>query len=158
MAKKFVFRLESILGYRKGVEDEKKRDFALAQAAVVKRQREIAALEGERERHKLLLSSRQLAGAGRDEVLLFEGYISNLWLKIIRAGHELAKLGQESEKKRLVLVEARRKRKALELLKERRRRDYMTELGRDEQKLIDDIRLSGALSGRDIMSGEFSGS
>ena len=140
MAKRFTFRLDSLLRLRQQHEDEKKR-------IVAARLREIAALE---HRQQTLLTEIARQTQAMREVLTAPTVVvdelkqGRHWLIRLRRGvleldaqlaGEHAILAQE----RADLAEARKNTKVLERLKERQRAAYVAGVNRREQAELDEM-------------------
>lgn len=139
MAKRFRFNLEAVLRYRQIMEDQKRRDFADANRK----------LEEERLRREELLRERNLL---QDEIVQsFEGRAP--FQSIVASYHTVNQLDlaareslgrqnvleQEKEKRREIFVHARQDTKVMETLKERRREEYIKEMDRVEQGILDEL-------------------
>jgi len=136
---KFVFRLQSYLGVKEQMEEQKKNEYGQA----------IKKLEEERER------KRQLELEIEDNVIRFKKMLASLiapveirrynnrieYLKVLVIEQEerIKKAEQYAEVKRLELVEAMKERKALETVKERNYEEHLLEEKISEQLIVDGI-------------------
>lgn len=139
MPKRFSFRLEGVLEYRRQLEDIKKKDFLFARRARLEQEKRLASLLALEEREKDVL--RELE---RDEVDIIKlrlqmGYLAHISRWINNAREELQRLQKAEEEKRVEMVEATKQVKVLERLKEHQYERYLYELGRSEQKFLDEI-------------------
>ena len=117
MAKRFKFRLESVLKYRQIIEDEKKREFAAAnQAAEAQR---LKAQELEHERVDVLKSIGEMRSRGGEVHLASMvdsmRLVSKIEIGIQSANNETRRLEKEMEGRRRAFVEAQRDKKAIEI-------------------------------------------
>ena len=145
MAKKFKFRLESVLKYRKIIEDERKREFAEANKAVEQQRGKIRQLE--EERHDMVGMIRDMrSGKSEDKVHLSSMVdamlvVGGIDMGIQSANNEIKRLAKEVEGKRLAFVEAQRDKKAIEILKDKRRSSYLKDLEAENQAQLDELSI-----------------
>ncbi len=145
MAKKFNFRLESVLKYRKIIEDEKKREFAEANKAV--EEQRLKTIELEEERMELIDSIREMRSGKKDEKLHMESMVDamlvvgGIEMGIASANNEIKRLEKEVEGKRVAFVEAQRDKKAIEIIKDKRKQTYLHELDHERQLQLDELSL-----------------
>ena len=137
--KRFEFRLEPVRRFRAGVEKERKREFAEAQAAY---ERELALLNGLRNEESKVV--RELRGElnGRCDAHRVTAAWSRLELLRKRIQIQEARTQEAQrhlEEKRSALVEATKERKVMDRLRELRWEDHLYELGREEQGFLDEV-------------------
>lgn len=144
MAKKFQFKLQSVLRYREMLEDEAKRVFAVANQAVEEQKRQEQFLQTERT--ALQDDLRKMNSGGQvpfAQMVNTLRYIGGLDTGIAAARHEAERLRAEMEDKRLAFVNFRKDRRALEILKDKRREEYQKEEDRQRQLVLDELSLRG---------------
>ena len=145
MAKKFKFRLESVLKYRKIIEDERKREFAEANKAVEEQRGKIRQLEDER--HEMVDVIRGMrSGKTKEDVHLSSMVdamlvVGGIDMGIQSANNEIRRLSKEVEGKRLAFVEAQRDKKAIEILKDKRKEVYLHDLEAENQAQLDELSI-----------------
>ncbi len=138
---RFVFKLEPVLNLREREERE--------------HQRAVAVLERERMRLEAFIRECQRASRAERAVLrdaLAEGGRVDLWpvrmqaaaageltARAARAAVELAGLTRRIEQARTLLIEATKRRRAMELLKERRLEEWRRTEAKAEFLLVDEI-------------------
>ncbi|MBN1345966.1 MAG: flagellar export protein FliJ [Phycisphaerae bacterium] len=140
MARRFKFRLETVLKIRKQREDAAKRVVAerLRQVAAV--QDETAALQ--RQMDQEIAGFRQSHSAGRIDITVtrrHRHWLIHLDQGILMAHGRLAELHRALAGDRAILTEARKQVRILEKLEERQRERYRQELTRDEARENDEI-------------------
>ena len=146
MAKKFKFRLEAVLKYRQMIEDEQKRNFAAANAAVEEKRRQAEELD--HERAQAVESLRNVRDAGEVNMRALNDalrYIGNLEMGAMSVRQEEERLRQQMEGIRQQFVATRRDKRAVEVLKEKRRAAYDFALGQEFQAQLDEISLRALL-------------
>jgi flagellar export protein FliJ len=141
---KFVFRLDPLLKARRRAEED-------AQRAVAQLQRQRMALEDTLRRYQQRITHGKealrgaLAGSIDMRALRLEAGAS---LHLIRKAQQvvlqLAGLGKRQESARATLIEARKRRRALELLRERRFEQWKTRLAKAETAQLDELATAAA--------------
>ncbi len=135
----FVFRLEPLLTVRRRAEDD-------AQRAVVVLQRERLEVEGElrRRQQDIVAGKGRLRGSLTGQLDLRVLRLgAGATLHVIRQAHQLALrlagIGQRMESARQVFLQARVRRRAIELLREQRFDKWKASVGRVENAALDDL-------------------
>ena len=145
MAKKFKFRLESVLKYRKIIEDEKKREFAEANKAVELQRSKI--IELEEERVEIIDSIRDMRSGKKEEKIHMSSMVDamlvvgGIEMGIISANNEVKRLQKDVEGKRLAFVESQKDKKAIEILREKRQKIYFKEVDSERQAQLDELSI-----------------
>ena len=155
MAKKFKFRLEAVLKYRQMVEDEQKRAFATANAAVEEKRRQAEELD--RERAETLEGLRDITGEGAINMRTLNDtlrFVGSLEAGAMNVRQEEERLRQQMENVRQQFVAARRDKRAVEVLKEKRRAAYDFATGQEFQAQLDEVALRALLKRRREEGGE----
>ena len=142
MAKKFNFRLQPLLRLREFEEDKKKKAFAEANRALaeeVERREQLA-----NERKQMIENVREAYSTGAPFEQVLDHYKSmNQVEYTLRKGMPLLKqLEHEVERTRAELMEAKREKKVIEIVKEKRKNEYMQQLDKEEQQQIDEISMN----------------
>ena len=146
---KFVFRLQSYLGVKEQLEEQKKNEYATALRCLEEERQKKRILEQELAENvtlfkKALRTTIEPAGIRR-----YNNRIELLKVWIIEQEERIKRAEQYAEEKRLELVEAMKERKALETVKERSYEEYLNEEKKAEQALVDGIvSYRYAVSGR----------
>ena len=142
MAKKFRFRLEPLLKYRRHLDEQARRELALAhRRALDQNQVLLKLLQDEYAAKKRMTALKSRAELSVREVRMNEQFLLGTARRIRREYEGLQNLLLREQQARRVLVEARRKMRVLERLKERRKAGYDYELSRAERKELDEIGL-----------------
>lgn len=141
---KFVFRLEPLLTVRRRAEDDARRAVAVLQRERLKLEAELR-----RRQQDIVAGKDRLRGTltGRlDMGVLRLGAGSTL--NVIRQAQQLALklagLGKRMESVRQVFLEARVRRRAIELLRERRFDQWKAALEKAETAALDELAVSAA--------------
>lgn len=137
--KKFRFRLESVLQHRKLLEDRERTVLSQVRAD----------LKNEKDRHKALVRERHSTiesiadpATGRiDPVdLEFGGrYLQRIGTEIAGSVQRLVTLDHAVRTQTQVVVEASRRTKVLDTLKDKRKKEHRVESDKAEQKAVDEV-------------------
>lgn len=134
---RFKFRLERVLDVRKSQEEREKMAFAEREAALAREKRRLAAAER--------AYQDALEADGRDEPRSVEDLLRQLARRerLLRdIGQAQADLAAAAEAWRVArdrLIEARKKRRVLDRLRERRHETWRLEEARAEQAILDEM-------------------
>jgi flagellar protein FliJ len=135
---RFRFRLQSVLDHRERIERDKQRLLAIAQRDLVAAQTRLAELRDDYERtgEELRAKHREL-----DAMSLYNYYAHmDFVLRAIRDVEvRVAACEAEVERAKAVLLSARKDKKILETLKERRREVFEIQQRAEEQSMLDDL-------------------
>lgn len=137
--KKFKFSLEKLLDIRMKKEDLAKREFS---AMLAQQEKEKLALEGIsttiNAKNADRKNQRNKVVSAVDE-MFFSNYLVGLNNKKLQQDFKLKQVMNETEKKRVVVVEKSKERKVIETLKDKKLAAYKIEADKEEQKMIDEI-------------------
>ncbi|MCF8105393.1 MAG: flagellar export protein FliJ [Desulfohalobiaceae bacterium] len=137
------FRLQSVLDYREGLENEARRSFWLC----LEEQKACLAHKEQKEdevyRLQLELQEARANNVLLPEVMLYEEYIAAQKKDILELDQKISILNVRVEQKNQALVRARQEKKVLELLKEKREEEERKEQRDLENALLDEIAVLG---------------
>lgn len=136
---KFKFRLQSFLGVKEKIEEQKKNEYGKA----------IKILEEEKAKKQSLINQRLTnlnelklkinTGINPNELQQYNNFMAYILKKIEEQDIVIEKSQKIVEKKREEVVNAMKERKMLEILKENKYVEYTKEEKKVEQKIIDEI-------------------
>ena len=135
---RFVFRLENVLRLRKKIEERVEREFSKKRAELVKVDLEI---DGSRDTLSNFVNENlRIEGTfSAAEIVAVDNYIHRVRRRITQL-QDLRKVKEaEVNDAMKVLKDARKSRKVIQNLKERKYGKYLEELNREENNNIDDI-------------------
>ena len=144
--KRFKFSLETLLKYRINIEKKKKEDWARAKKERVEAEERLERIyQEERERRELLESLME----GEIDLKFFnltQRYIGQL-IRLEKIQSKIVEEKKKIEEEKLKeWIEARKAKKVLENYKEKKWKEYVYELDREEQKIIDDLFVNSKRS------------
>jgi len=137
----FVFRLEPVLKHRKHQEERIQKEIAELQLHIDEINKELQLLIDNMTRCEEEVCRLQREGVTISEQLTYCQYIENLTCRCRRLELEVVRLCEQREAKRLELMEAVKRRKMIEKLKEKKNLCYLEELLHTEQKLLDEAAV-----------------
>ena len=142
MPKRFRFRLEPVLSVRRIEEDHEKRAFGEASRRAEEQTRRVEDIGHRQVEAREAFARTRARAIHLGRLRLEEGYLLGLARRVRREGTELIKRIHTREERRKEFIEARKKVRVLEQLRDRRLRDYRREVGREEQKILDETSLA----------------
>ncbi len=139
MPKRFEFRLQGVLNYRKQVEDAKVRELAEAKGALMEIEEALKRNASEEADFLDRAGSSRMGGMiTADQAVLQSLYWDRL-LEKERVCRQLEKrVTEEVERRRQAALKASRDKKLLENLKERKLRAHQAEATAEEQRFLDE--------------------
>ncbi len=141
MAKRFRFNLQPVLRYREIIEGDKKKDFAVANRHVEEQSLQMEKLRETRDMTQHDVRELYQGKAPFRHIVAQYRYINTLDLNLAMGSNKLKQLQAVRDEKRATFIEARRDRRALELLREKRAQQHEYELNREEQTTLDEIAV-----------------
>ena len=137
--KKFQFRLQSLLKYKRHLEQVAKQEMAKAVADVVTCEQRITELQKDRISATDQLEAQVEKGMGAGQFNRYTEFITALDQMIIREQSKKTELEKILSDKRDALKQRTIEKKSLERLREKQAREYTQEMIREEQKGLDEI-------------------
>ncbi len=140
----FRFRLESVLNYRRTIEENLLKELSELRRHLSLEEDRLKMMIFEKGRHINDLGSLQKGGVTLqiEDIKLYFSYLNGLELKIKKQGDVIKKCQERVDKKLAEVVDAMKNRKILEVIKERGYREYTREINLKEQRLLDEIAVN----------------
>lgn len=139
MPRRFVFKLEGVLEYRRALEEKKKRELAQVQREVGEATQQLMAMLRLEVEEKERFRKMKAGELNIVTLRLQEAYLNNLIRKIGQQQQLIQKLRTKQVNARAEYVEARKQVMLLERLKERQRERWRYEANREEVRFLDEI-------------------
>jgi flagellar FliJ protein len=136
--KKFKFSLEKVLSLREFEEKQAQIELGKAQSVVNDLNNQLKYIASE----KLKTNEARSNSSDLSFLISIEKYMNGLEYKKELLLEELAKAQLVLEEKRAIVVEAIKKRKSLEKLKEKQFDEYKKQYNLEEEKILDEISTS----------------
>lgn len=137
--KKFQFRLQGLLKYKRHLEQVAKQEMAQAAADVLDCEQRITGLQKDRISAADLLESQVEKGMGAGQFNRYRQFITAVDQMTILEHNKKTELEKILDKKRDILKQKTIDKKSLERLREKQEREYTHEMLREEQKGLDEI-------------------
>ncbi|WDP89810.1 MAG: flagellar export protein FliJ [Desulfobacter sp.] len=150
--KRFEFKLQSLLNYRKHLEQQARQDMARAVADVTACEKGIADMKQNRLDAEGRLDRLVEKGIPSNEFRSHYAYLSGLDQTIVSERDRKRYLEKVVAEKRKILKQRTIDKKAMERLRERRAEEYTREMLREEQKGLDEI--SAIKTAREALNGQ----
>lgn len=143
MAKRYKFRLETLLRLRKQQEDQQKRVVAsrLREVRTLRERSQYLSTEIAHHQDQTRLSLSQ-ARMDLDDLKLGRHWLIRLRRGVLAADAQITTQRSLLAQERADLTEARKQTKVLERLKERQRQAYLVELNRRERAELDEMNVT----------------
>ncbi len=143
MAKAFDFRLQRVLNFRQSVERQKKVELSLAQRLQLQEKEKLNHLQTQKEQE---INTAPNANDTLDRLDLHllkvrNDYLTQLTEKIKEQSGRVVQAEKVVEKKREILLNARKDKKVLEILKDRYVNEYKKMKSQEESRLESEIAL-----------------
>lgn len=137
--KKFHFQLDTVLGYKQQVLDNRLVEHGAAVAQVTRQEAVLLDAQNRRGAYEAEFRQKQAEGMTMFEALKYQSCMEALMREIEREKEKLVQLRRIEEEKRARVVESRVETKTLEKLKEIKLQDYNHAIQKDEERFIDDL-------------------
>ena len=137
----FNFRLQPVLKHRKQLEERLMLEFADIKRNLYFEKETVEKLR--RERADLISRLKKMGESklSAADVSIYLSYISYMKDEENHREEIIRQIGKELEEKRIKLVNASRKRKILEIIKEKKLKEYRLSLTKREQKELDEAGI-----------------
>lgn len=144
--KKFRFRLEKVLTYRRIVKDEKLRALLEANAALDEATFMLAALEDEANRPRIAEGQTLTV----DQLIALDHYNRRLARSIEEQRTRIKELHAAAAQALERYLEAAKDEKALAMLKDKKRISYMEDVEREMQHVLDEVAMQMSIRSGDV--------
>lgn len=137
--KRFTYRLEPLLRIKSHLEKQRQKEHAAVLMQALRQKEHLAQIESDRQ---TTIGHQRAIATGT--VSAYRLQVATRYLLKLRrdtmSGEELLKgLERETDRRRLLLVDATKQKKIFEKLKERRREEFVAEFELTEKKELDEI-------------------
>jgi len=143
MVKPYTFRLNKILDYRKYLRKRAQIDVFNARNQCQKMEKEVLGLIEQKAEISEERSKEEERGMSVPEYQIFQAFLQKLEYDLEEAHLRLDEGKENVMVKEAILKQASIKKKTLETLKDFQHKKYMETLGREEQKILDEIVITG---------------
>jgi flagellar export protein FliJ len=141
--KPYSFRLNKILDYRKYLRKRAQIDVFTARNECMKREKEVLKLVEKKEGISEECSEKETKGMSVPVYQIFKTFMNKIDCDLEDAHLRFNEGKEKVTVKEAILKQASIKKKTLETLNDLQYRKYMETLGREEQKILDEIVITG---------------
>ena len=138
----YNFNLESVLRHRKLVEENLQKELAILRLSLVDEREKLRNFKESRSKFLEELKRKQEEGTTISDVFLYLPFIEQLSKDIEKQKKNILKLENDVEQRRLDLMEAAKKKKALEKLKDKGLKAYKQEMIKTEQEFLNEVAVN----------------
>jgi flagellar export protein FliJ len=141
--KPYSFRLDKILDYRSYLRKKAQIEVFNARNECLKREKEVLRLIEKKVEISKKCSEEETRGMSVPVYHTYQAYMKRIGYDLEKAYIRLDEEKEEVMAKEMILKQASINKKTLEVLKELKHKKYMESLGREEQKILDEIVITG---------------
>ena len=140
--KEYRFNLEPVLNHRRLVEETLQKDLAILKISLIDENERLITYEESRVKLLEELQQIQKEGTTTSDILLYLPFIEQVSKDIERQKKKVFELEIKVEQNRKDLLEATKKKKALQKLKEKAFKAYNQKLIKNEQDFLNEVAVS----------------
>ncbi len=140
--KKYRFNLEPVLNHRRLVEETLQKDLAILKISLIDENERLITYEESRVKLLEELQQIQKEGTTTSDILLYLPFIEQVSKDIERQKKRVLELENKVEQNRKDLLEATKKKKSLQKLKEKAFKTYNQKLIKNEQDFLNEVAIS----------------
>lgn len=137
--KQFVFTLQPLYDMQESIEKQYKMQMSEIEAELLKRLNDLDVLSSNFERMKREYCEAMATGVQAVKIKEYGHFFERLKAVMALVQDKIASLEKEKEKCLAKLVQARREKKLLDKVRENQYSEYMDELKKEQDKLVDDL-------------------
>ena len=141
--KPYSFRLVKILEYRSYMRKKAQIEVSNARNECLKRETEVMSLVNKKKEFSIKCSEEEIIGISVPAYNTYQTYLKNIEYNLEKARIKLDEGKEEVMAKEAILKQASINKKTLEVLNEMKYKKYLEALGREEQKTLDELVITG---------------
>lgn len=136
---RFIFKLQSVLNFKKQVENNLKNQLGNALRKLEEEKEVLNNFEKEKKKYISEIGSKASTGVKIGLLRSYNSYISFIRQEILNQCERIKSVQEIVDKYREELIQAMKSRKILETLKEKQYEEYLREERKKEQKIIEEV-------------------
>ena len=137
----FRFHLQQILNFRRQHEETKEFELAQAQRVFKQEEERLAFFRNRRDQCQQALIDRQKAGVSPGEISIYHAYAEHMKEKIQGQIEVLETARKQVDDKKEEVLAARKDRKILDRLREKKHQAFLADSMRQERKQLDEVAV-----------------
>jgi flagellar FliJ protein len=141
MITKYTFNLESVLNHRKLIEEIFQKELAVFKKLLSKEKKKLVAYKEKEKKSLKELRLKQIEDIIIPEILSYLTFLDQLSKELETQKERVLEVEEKLDQKREDLIEALKKRKILEKIKEKGWKEYRQELIKIEQNFLNELAI-----------------
>ena len=138
----YKFSLEPVLKYRKLLEEDLQKDFAVLKRQLLDERERLSNFEQVRERFSEELQQKQMKNFNVSDILLYTDFLQEVSKEIEKQSKKILEAEKRVDHKREELVGAMKNRKIIDRLREKGLKAHVQELSKKEQSLMNEAAIN----------------
>jgi len=138
----YKFSLEPVLKYRKLLEEDLQKDFAVLKRQLLDERGRLSKYEQVRDRFSEELQQKQMKNICVSDILLYSDYLQQVSKEIEKQLEKILEAEKNVDQKREELVGAMKNRKMIDRLREKGLKGHVQELSKKEQDLMNEAAIN----------------
>ena len=138
----YKFSLEPVLKYRKLLEEDLQKDFAILKRQLLDEKVRLSNFEQVRDRFRGELQQKQMKNFNVSDILLYTDFLQEVSKEIEKQSKKILEAEKSVDQKREDLVGAMKNRKIIDRLREKRLKDHVQEMSKKEQDLMNEAAIN----------------
>ena len=138
----YKFSLEPVLKYRKLLEEDIQKDFAVLKRQLLDEKVRLSNFEQVRDRFSGELQQKQVKSISVSDILLYTDYLQEVSKEIKKQSEKILEAEKRVDQKREELVGAMKNRKIIDRLREKGLKTHVQELSKKEQDLMNEVAVN----------------
>ena len=138
----YKFSLEPVLKYRKLLEEDLQKDFAVLKRQLLDEKVRLSNFEQVRDRFSGELQQKQVKSISVSDILLYTDYLQEVSKEIKKQSKRILEAEKSVDQKREELVGAMKNRKIIDRLREKGLKTHAQELSKKEQDLMNEVAVN----------------
>jgi flagellar protein FliJ len=138
----YKFSLEPVLKYRKLLEEDLQKDFAILKRQLLDEKVRLSNFEQVRDRFRGELQQKQMKNFNVSDILLYTDFLQEVSKEIEKQSKKILEAEKRVDQKREELVGAMKNRKIIDRLREKGLKAHVQELSKKEQDLMNEAAIN----------------
>ena len=138
----YKFSLEPVLKYRKLLEEDIQKDFAVLKRQLLDEKVRLSNFEQVRDRFSGELQQKQVKSISVSDILLYTDYLQEVSKEIKKQSKRILEAEKSVDQKREELVGAMKNRKIIDRLREKGLKAHALEVSKKEQNLMNEAAIN----------------
>ena len=138
----YKFSLEPVLKYRKLLEEDIQKDFAVLKRQLLDEKVRLSNFEQVRDRFSGELQQKQVKSISVSDILLYTDYLQEVSKEIKKQSEKILEAEKRVDQKREEPVGAMKNRKIIDRLREKGLKTHVQEVSKKEQDLMNEVAVN----------------